>query len=150
MSFFYYDSLSYSFLPLNMTQVSTRSPSNSTQWGNRRGHEWAYGMVLSILQSTLASFSCPGSLNYLTIPLASLSVMQDFSHPDGPNIGPASDSCWFENHDQHGIPAKTDLLHTGHVRGGKLLIVSSFTVEISFFLSRCLFLVFSKYIFLWT
>jgi predicted kinase len=46
----------------------------------------------------------------------------DFSHPDGPNIGPASDPGWLENHDQEGLPVKTDLLHTGHMKGGKLLI----------------------------
>lgn len=57
-------------------------------------------------------------------PLSStgLSGTLDFSHPDGPNIGPASDPAWLENHDQQGIPAKTDLLHTGHLKGGKLLI----------------------------
>lgn len=43
-----------------------------------------------------------------------------FAHPEGPNIGPQSDSCWFESDAQY--PAKTDLLHTGHQRGGKLLI----------------------------
>ena len=46
----------------------------------------------------------------------------DFSHPDGPNIGPASDPGWLENHDHQNVPAKTDLLHTGHLKGGKLLI----------------------------
>lgn len=40
-------------------------------------------------------------------------------HPDGPNIGPASGSSWFRDN-----PEKTDLLHTGHRRGGKLLIVT--------------------------
>lgn len=43
-------------------------------------------------------------------------------HPEGPNIGPASDSCWFDSDSNY--PAKTDLLHTGHLKGGKLLIVS--------------------------
>ena len=39
-------------------------------------------------------------------------------HPEGPNIGPASEASWFRDNSE-----KTDLLHTGHRRGGKLLIV---------------------------
>lgn len=55
---------------------------------------------------------------------------QDFLHPEGlPNIGPQSDSCWLEG--DNAYPAKTDLLHTGHLKGGKLIIVSSTLFEIA-------------------
>mmetsp|Transcript_7457 Transcript_7457/g.21717 ORF Transcript_7457/g.21717 Transcript_7457/m.21717 type:complete len:462 (+) Transcript_7457:79-1464(+) len=42
-------------------------------------------------------------------------------HPEGPNIGPGSSRHWFSK-DPH-YPERTDLLHTGHAQGGKLVIV---------------------------
>eukprot|EP00968_Pinguiococcus_pyrenoidosus_P021931 scaffold2963_cov250-Pinguiococcus_pyrenoidosus.AAC.12 len=42
-------------------------------------------------------------------------------HPEGPNIGAQSERHWFSK-DPH-YPERTDLLHTGHAQGGKLVIV---------------------------
>eukprot|EP01035_Chromulina_nebulosa_P019744 gene19744-25676_t len=50
----------------------------------------------------------------------------DFQHhPEGPNIGFESNTSWFNNdtNKDKRIAAKTDLLHTGHIKGGKLLVV---------------------------
>lgn len=43
------------------------------------------------------------------------------AHPEGPNIGPGSENNWFRK--DRGLPPKTDLLHKGHNKGGKLLVV---------------------------
>ena len=43
------------------------------------------------------------------------------SHPEGPNIGPQSDANWFSRDPAY--PEKTDLLHSGHAQGGKLVLV---------------------------
>eukprot|EP00903_Cladosiphon_okamuranus_P005436 g5422.t1 len=43
------------------------------------------------------------------------------SHPEGPNIGPGSGPNWFQKDSD--LPPKTDLLHKGHRKGGKLLVV---------------------------
>ncbi|CAM9901538.1 unnamed protein product [Scytosiphon promiscuus] len=42
-------------------------------------------------------------------------------HPEGPNIGPGSGPNWFQRDSD--LPPKTDLLHKGHSKGGKLLVV---------------------------
>ena len=41
------------------------------------------------------------------------------SHPEGPNIGFGSDPSWLSK----GASAKTDLLHQGNMKGGKLLVI---------------------------
>ncbi|CAM9491025.1 unnamed protein product, partial [Ectocarpus fasciculatus] len=41
------------------------------------------------------------------------------THPEGPNIGFGSDPSWLSK----GAHGKTDLLHTGNIQGGKLLII---------------------------
>lgn len=84
------------------------------------------------LSSAIAVSSSSIYLVCLPMPLPARIIIQ---HPDGPNLGPHSNSCWLD--DGRGtaesysssahlptLPAKTDLLHKGHVRGGKLLIVS--------------------------
>ena len=38
------------------------------------------------------------------------------NHPEGPNIGFNSDQSWMRNESQG--PAKIDLLHQGHTKGG--------------------------------
>jgi predicted kinase len=43
-----------------------------------------------------------------------------FFHPEGPNIGPSSTENWL--HREGDLPAKTDLLHKGHVKGGLLVL----------------------------
>eukprot|EP00904_Undaria_pinnatifida_P009679 jgi/Undpi1/5841/HiC_scaffold_2.g01115.m1 len=43
------------------------------------------------------------------------------THPEGPNIGPASENNWFQK--DRDLPPKTDLLHKGHSKGGKLLVI---------------------------
>jgi len=45
-------------------------------------------------------------------------------HPEGPNIGFLSGASWFNPDKQDPLPEKTDLLHTGHARGGKLIIAT--------------------------
>lgn len=42
-------------------------------------------------------------------------------HPEGPNIGFESNPSWLTK--DKSAAAKTDLLHTGHIKGGKLLVV---------------------------
>ncbi|CAB1114562.1 unnamed protein product [Ectocarpus sp. CCAP 1310/34] len=42
-------------------------------------------------------------------------------HPEGPNIGAGSVPNWFQKNSD--LPPKTDLLHKGHRKGGKLLVV---------------------------
>ncbi|CAM9424380.1 unnamed protein product [Pylaiella littoralis] len=42
-------------------------------------------------------------------------------HPEGPNIGPGSSPNWFQKDSD--LPPKTDVLHKGHSKGGKLLVV---------------------------
>lgn len=44
---------------------------------------------------------------------------EDDTHPEGPNIGFGSDPSWLSK----GTTGKTDLLHTGNIQGGKLLII---------------------------
>ena len=44
-----------------------------------------------------------------------------FFHPEGPNIGPGSADNWFTK--EGDLPPKTDLLHKGHSKGGKLVII---------------------------
>ena len=46
------------------------------------------------------------------------------SHPEGPNLGFESNESWYNQTQNQRIAAsvKTDLLHTGHRKGGKLLI----------------------------
>lgn len=45
-------------------------------------------------------------------------------HPEGPNIGIDSDPSWLNRtKEKNAVANKTDLLHTGHIKGGKLLIV---------------------------
>jgi len=41
-------------------------------------------------------------------------------HIEGPNIGPSSSENWLTNEGE--IPSKTDLLHKGHINGGKLVV----------------------------
>lgn len=43
-------------------------------------------------------------------------------HPEGPNIGFGSDPSWLSR-DRDEVPEKTDLLHLGHSKGGKMVIV---------------------------
>jgi hypothetical protein len=50
-----------------------------------------------------------------------LPSQNSFFHPEGPNIGPGSADNWF--HKEGDLPPKTDLLHKGHSKGGKLVIV---------------------------
>jgi hypothetical protein len=51
----------------------------------------------------------------------SLSKLSDsWDHPEGPNIGFESNESWLEN-DSHLSPAKIDLLHQGHTKGGKII-----------------------------
>lgn len=50
-----------------------------------------------------------------------LPSQSSFFHPEGPNIGPGSADNWF--HKEGDLPLKTDLLHKGHSKGGKLVIV---------------------------
>ncbi|CAM9681570.1 unnamed protein product [Chrysoparadoxa australica] len=52
---------------------------------------------------------------------ASLNQLHSFFHPEGPNIGPSSSDTWFQK-DREMSP-KTDLLHKGHSKGGKLVLV---------------------------
>ena len=44
------------------------------------------------------------------------------NHPEGPNIGYNSNPSWVYDKNTKSS-AKTDLLHTGHIKGGKLLVV---------------------------
>ena len=44
---------------------------------------------------------------------------EEDTHPEGPNIGFGSDPSWLSK----GAHGKTDLLHTGNIQGGKLLII---------------------------
>lgn len=44
---------------------------------------------------------------------------EEDAHPEGPNIGFGSDPSWLSK----GAHPKTDLLHTGNIHGGKLLII---------------------------
>lgn len=46
------------------------------------------------------------------------------AHPEGPNIGFGSNNSWLPvAKESASTAAKTDLLHTGHIRGGKLVVV---------------------------
>ena len=48
----------------------------------------------------------------------------DYSHPEGPNLGFESNETWLQTPQQRATSlVKTDLLHRGHRKGGKLLIV---------------------------
>ena len=47
----------------------------------------------------------------------------DNNHPEGPNIGYGSNNSWLGSEKGTKSSAKTDLLHTGHIKGGKLLVV---------------------------
>ena len=52
-----------------------------------------------------------------------LSPSEDgWDHPEGPNIGFESNTSWFTKQESE-TPAKIDLLHRGHTKGGKLVIV---------------------------
>jgi len=44
-------------------------------------------------------------------------------HPEGPNIGFESNTSWMYNNSLKSAAAKTDLLHRGHNKGGKLVVV---------------------------
>jgi len=45
----------------------------------------------------------------------------NWRHPEGKNIGPTSNSTWLRGTDMD-LAVKTDLLHTGHSKGGKLVL----------------------------
>lgn len=92
----------------------SRRTTGGAEWGHIVG-----ALLKPFLSSKSHSLDKPSHTHHAT---KTHKPSQEFEHPDGPNIGPGSDACWFENHDQ-GMSAKTDLLHTGHIRGGKLLIV---------------------------
>lgn len=49
----------------------------------------------------------------------------DYSHPEGPNLGSESHQSWYDQTPQQRATSsiKTDLLHRGHRKGGKLIIV---------------------------
>ena len=47
---------------------------------------------------------------------------QNLQHPEGPNIGFESNTSWVYNATSRQA-AKTDLLHRGHIKGGKLVVV---------------------------
>jgi hypothetical protein len=77
------------------------------------------------MHAYLYAFVCVASCSYRVRTRTNARKTQEgapYSHPEGPNIGPGSGPSW--KHDAE-YPEKTDLLHTGHIRGGKLLIVSS-------------------------
>ena len=70
--------------------------------------------------------------NSATVPDASMKAQDNTSQisapeiaahnhndPEGPNIGPGSDPSWLASSG----PEKTDLLHCGHSKGGKLVVV---------------------------
>ena len=65
--------------------------------------------------------------NWLTRNFSMQSRLSDatsYDHPEGPNIGFESNDSWtgFKSTDLIS-PAKIDLLHQGHTKGGKLVIV---------------------------
>jgi hypothetical protein len=54
--------------------------------------------------------------------ISSKSSQDLWDHPEGPNIGFESNSSWLTTKESRG-KAKIDLLHRGHTKGGKLVIV---------------------------
>jgi hypothetical protein len=51
----------------------------------------------------------------------STSKLMGSEHPEGPNLGFKSNNSWFSGNGES--TAKIDLLHQGHTKGGKLIIV---------------------------
>eukprot|EP00638_Chattonella_subsalsa_P009227 CAMPEP_0117776388 /NCGR_PEP_ID=MMETSP0947-20121206/27719_1 /TAXON_ID=44440 /ORGANISM="Chattonella subsalsa, Strain CCMP2191" /LENGTH=602 /DNA_ID=CAMNT_0005603307 /DNA_START=45 /DNA_END=1856 /DNA_ORIENTATION=+ len=49
--------------------------------------------------------------------------LSNWRHPDGKNIGRNSNASWFRGSKENNeAAAKTDLMHTGHIKGGKLVL----------------------------
>lgn len=48
-------------------------------------------------------------------------IADTWEHPEGPNLGFTSNDSWFKGNGES--TAKIDLLHQGHTKGGKLIVV---------------------------
>jgi hypothetical protein len=65
------------------------------------------------------------NISWFSLPKLVQSHNEDLfdQHPEGPNIGFESNPSWLTKTKDKNAAVKTDLLHTGHIKGGKLLIV---------------------------